>query len=112
MSDHIKVFVFHSISWFLSLSKERLRALRAAQELLNASDDAATEDPKKLVAANNFVTISITFCAGAIPKHGHTVALLNSDGVNHTVFYKCVFLGYQDTLYNLAEFESLTRHMA
>ncbi|KAG6584283.1 hypothetical protein SDJN03_20215, partial [Cucurbita argyrosperma subsp. sororia] len=58
----------------LTLGKELLRALRATQELLNASDeknfggedkvnDAATEDLKKLVAANNFVTISITFCA-------------------------------------------------
>ncbi|XP_038895889.1 putative pectinesterase/pectinesterase inhibitor 22 [Benincasa hispida] len=51
-----------------------------------------------VVKGDNFMAQSITFENSAGPENGQAVALLNNRA-NHTVYYKCVFLGYQDTLY-------------
>lgn len=40
---------------------------------------------------------SITFKNSAGPENGQAVALLND--ANQTVYYNCIFLGFQDTLY-------------
>ncbi|XP_022150325.1 probable pectinesterase/pectinesterase inhibitor 44 [Momordica charantia] len=49
------------------------------------------------VSGENFMAQSLTFQNSAGPDKGQAVAVL--DQAKHTVYYKCVFLGYQDTLF-------------
>lgn len=52
---------------------------------------------------SNFMAQSITFENSAGPQNGQAVALF--DGANHTAYYKCVFKGYQDTVYMRGQFQ-------
>ncbi|KAG6599039.1 pectinesterase-like [Cucurbita moschata] len=49
------------------------------------------------VRGANFMAQSLTFQNSAGPKEHQAVAVL--DQAKHSAYYKCVFLGYQDTLY-------------
>ncbi|TYJ99208.1 putative pectinesterase/pectinesterase inhibitor 47 [Cucumis melo var. makuwa] len=49
------------------------------------------------VQGNNFMAKSLTFENSAGPQNGQAVAVF--DKADHTAYYKCRFLGFQDTLY-------------
>lgn len=49
------------------------------------------------VNGQNFMAQFLTFQNSAGPNNGQAVAVL--DQAKYTAYYKCVFLGYQDTLY-------------
>ncbi|KAL0535344.1 hypothetical protein IC582_029673 [Cucumis melo] len=49
------------------------------------------------VQGDNFMAKSLTFENSAGPQNGQAVAVF--DKADHTAYYKCRFLGFQDTLY-------------
>lgn len=52
----------------------------------------------KVVVGNKIMAQFITFQNFVRPKNSQAVALFN-DTINYTIYYKCIFLGYQNTLY-------------
>ncbi|XP_038889244.1 probable pectinesterase/pectinesterase inhibitor 39 [Benincasa hispida] len=58
-----------------------------------------------LLAVNgeNFMAQFLTFENSAGPKGGQAIAVV--DQAKHTAYYKCVFLGYQDTLFAASDLQ-------
>ncbi|KAG6584281.1 putative pectinesterase/pectinesterase inhibitor 39, partial [Cucurbita argyrosperma subsp. sororia] len=96
--EYIKI---ESSKTFITLKGDDASTTTIVGNRSQATGFGTADSATFVVGANHFLAVSITFSnsAGAGPKHGQAVALLNSNNENYTVFYKCVFLGYQDTLF-------------
>ncbi|XP_022151324.1 pectinesterase 2-like [Momordica charantia] len=66
----------------------------------NGSGFSTSATATLTVKGQNFMAQSLTFQNSAGPNEHQAIALL--DQAKHTAYYKCVFLGYQDTLYAAA----------
>ncbi|XP_050945484.1 probable pectinesterase/pectinesterase inhibitor 39 [Cucumis melo] len=63
----------------------------------NGTGSSTASSATLTVYGENFMAQFLTFQNSAGPNEGQAIAVL--DQAKHTAYYRCVFLGYQDTLY-------------
>ncbi|XP_022951717.1 probable pectinesterase/pectinesterase inhibitor 39 [Cucurbita moschata] len=85
---------------FISLIGDNASTTIIVDNRSKAAGFSTSNSATLTVNGANFMAKFLTFQNSAGPKMGQAVAVL--DQAKHTAYYKCVFLGYQDTLYAAA----------
>ncbi|XP_022143502.1 pectinesterase-like [Momordica charantia] len=94
-NEHIEV---ESQKTFITLIGDNAATTVIVDNRSNGTGFGTSQSATFAVRGNNFMAKSITFENSAGPNNGQAVALLN-DQANYITFYRCVFLGYQDTIF-------------
>ncbi|KAE8648077.1 hypothetical protein Csa_018832 [Cucumis sativus] len=82
---------------FIALIGDNALTTIIVDDRSNARGFKTIDSATLTVNGNNFLAQSLTFKNSAGPQNGQAVAVL--DEAHFTTYYKCRFLGFQDTLY-------------
>ncbi|XP_022148123.1 probable pectinesterase/pectinesterase inhibitor 39 [Momordica charantia] len=98
--EHIEV---PELKTFISLIGDDASTTVIVDDRSNHAGFSTTSSATFTVKAKHFVAQFLTFQNSAGPENGQAVAVLSE--ANYTAYYKCVFMGYQDTLYVRGAFQ-------